>query len=285
MIIDAHQHFWDPGAGGYQWLVDQPSEILRPFGFDDLAPHLARQGIDGTVLVQADDSDADTDAMFGIAEQHREVWGVVAYVPLDRPETAAHRLAELQQRNRFVGIRNLIHDRPDPDWLLRSDVAAGLRLLERAGVSFDLVTNRLRHLEHVSYLSERFPDLRLVIDHLGKPPVGTDELEGWSTLIRRAAANPLAHAKVSGLYPAAGDWREHGPDDLRPWIDVALDAFGPQRLMIGSDWPVDVLAGGYDTVWGNLVAVLSEYGDEVSRAVLGETAADCYRLASPVGGE
>lgn len=276
--IDAHQHFWDPSRGGYRWLTANPAEINRRFGFEDLAPHLAAHHVDGTVLVQADDTGADTDAMFDVAAAHPEIRGVVAYVPLHLPELAAERLAGLQQRERFSGVRNLIHDRPDPDWLLRADVAEGLGLLERAGVSFDLVTNQLRHLEHVDHLSERFPDLRLVVDHLGKPPVKTADVEPWATLLRRAAANPLAYAKVSGLYPAVGDWRDHQPADLRPWIDVALDAFGPQRLMIGSDWPVNVLAGGYDVVWPNLVQVLDDYGPDVREAVLGRTAAECYRL-------
>lgn len=276
--VDAHQHFWDPSGGGYRWLAANPLEIRRRFGYDDLAPHVATQGVNGTVLVQADDTDADTDAMFEVAAEHPEILGVVAYVPLEQPEVAAERLAVLQHRDRFVGIRNLIHDQPDPDWLLRPDVAEGLRLLEQAGVSFDLVTNQLRHLEHVEYLSQRFPDLRLVIDHLGKPPVKTDEVQPWAGLIRRAAANPRAYAKVSGLYPAVGDWRDHRPADLRPWIDVALEAFGPQRLMIGSDWPVNVLAGDYDVVWPNLLEVLNGYGTDVREVILGQTATRYYGL-------
>ena len=277
--IDAHQHFWDPSRGGYRWLAANPDEINRRFDFDDLAPHLESRGVHGTVLVQADDTDADTDAMFEVAATHPEIRGVVAYVPLERPEVAAERLTALQPRERFVGVRNLIHDQPDPDWLLRPDVAEGLRLLEQAGVSFDLVTSRLRHLEHVTYLSERFPDLRLVVDHLGKPPVKTEQLQPWATLIRQAAANPLAYAKVSGLYPARGDWRDHRPDDLRPWIDVAVDAFGPGRLMIGSDWPVNELAGGYDVVWPNLEQVLDSYGADVRDPILGQNAIDYYGLS------
>ncbi|HYP46479.1 MAG TPA: amidohydrolase family protein [Propionibacteriaceae bacterium] len=279
VVIDAHQHFWDPSSGGYPWLAAQPAEIQRPYGFADLASHLASQAVDGTVLVQADDTDADTDAMFEVAAAHVEVLGVVAYVPLEHPDRAAERLAELQHRPGFVGIRNLIHDQADPDWLLRPDVAEGLQLLEQEAVPFELVTNQLRHLEHVGYLSERFPRLRLVVDHLGKPPVKTANREPWSSLIRRAASNPLVHAKISGLYPAVGPWRDHRSADLRPWIDVALEAFGPQRLMAGSDWPVCVLAGGYDAVWSNLRQVLVGYGEEVSTPILGQTAHDYYGLA------
>lgn len=278
-IVDAHQHFWDPMAVDYPWLADQPAQIRRTFEFDDVVDSFARQSIDGTVLVQAADNDADTDAMFEIAARHPEIVGIVGYVPLERPATAADRLAELQRRPGFVGVRNLIHDQPDPDWLLRDDVGEGLRLLERAQVPFDLVAVLPRHLEHVVYLSERFPALDIVVDHLAKPPVKTTDQEPWCALIRRAAANPRVHAKVSGLYPAQGDWSEHGPDDLRPWIDIALDAFGPERLMLGSDWPVSVLAGGFDTVWSRLVQVVTGYGPEVADQLLGRSAVACYGLA------
>lgn len=278
-VVDAHQHFWDLEAGDYAWLADESPRIRRTFGFDDVAASLARQSIDGTVLVQAADHDADTDAMFEMAAAHREIVGVVGYVPLERPDAAAERLTELLRRPRFVGIRNLIHDQPDPDWLLRDDVAEGLGLLEQARVPFDLVAVLPRHLEHVGYLSERFPDLDIVLDHLAKPPVKTADQEPWSTLIRRAATNPRVHAKVSGLYPAVGDWSEHRPDDLRPWVDIALDAFGPERLMLGSDWPVSVLAGGFDTVWSRLVEVVTGYGSDVAAQLLGRTAVAFYGLA------
>lgn len=278
-VVDAHQHFWDLATGDYSWLADEPSLIRRTFGFDDVAASRDRQSIDGTVLVQAADHDEDTDAMFEMAAAHPEIVGIVGYVPLERPDVAAVRLAQLQRRPGFVGIRNLIHDQPDPDWLLRDDVAEGLQLLEEARVPFDLVAVLPRHLEHVGYLSERFPALDIVVDHLAKPPVKTTDREPWSTLIRRAAANPRVHAKVSGLCPATGDWFEHGADDLRPWIDVALEAFGPERLMLGSDWPVSVLAGGFDTVWSRLVQVVSGYGPEVEAQLLGRTAVTFYGLA------
>lgn len=280
-VIDAHQHFWDPTEGEYPWLTPDSPEIYRRFDFEDVAPSLARQSIDGTVLVQAADNDADTEFMFDIAAAHEQIVGVVGYVPLERPDRSVDRLAELQGRDTFVGIRNLIHDQPDPDWLLRADVAEGLRLLEQARVPFDLVAVLPRHLEHVDYLSEQFPGLDIVIDHLAKPPVNTQNTEPWTTLIRRAATNPRVHAKVSGLYPAVGDGRSAQPTDLRPWVDVALDAFGPERLMIGSDWPISVLAGGYDAVWSNLVAVIQGYGADVADQVLGRTAVRFYGLVDP----
>jgi L-fuconolactonase len=277
-VVDAHQHFWDPETGDYAWLANRPAQIRRKFDFEDVADSLARQSIDGTVLVQAADNDGDTDAMFEVAARHPQIVGIVGYVPLERPDVAAARLEELQSRGGLVGVRNLIHDQPDPDWLLRDDVAEGLRLLERAGLPLDVPAELPRHLEHVGYLSERFPALDVVVDHLAKPPVKSTQAEPWTTLIRRAAANPRVYAKVSGLYPAAGDWSDHGTEDLRPWVDTALEAFGPERLMLGSDWPVSVLAGGFDTVWGRLVELVTGYGPEVAAQLLGRTAVACYRL-------
>ena len=278
-VVDAHQHFWDPETGDYAWLANHPARIRRRFDFEDVAASLARQSIDGTVLVQAADNDGDTDAMFQVAARHPEIVGIVGYVPLELPEVAAVRLQELQSRPGFVGVRNLIHDQPDPDWLLRDDVAEGLALLEQARLPLDVPAELPRHLEHVSYLSERFPELDVVIDHLAKPPIKTAETEPWTTLLRRAAAHPRVYAKVSGLYPASGDWSAHGTEDLRPWIDTALEAFGPERLMLGSDWPVSVLAGGFDAVWERLVAVVTGYGPEVAAQLLGRTAVACCRLS------
>ncbi|WP_020579352.1 amidohydrolase family protein [Actinopolymorpha alba] len=281
-VIDAHQHFWDPSTGGYPWLAREPESIQRAFDYADLAPHLAAYGIDGTVLVQSADSDEDTDAMFAQAAAHPEILGVVGYVPLEQPARAERRLQELLGRERFVGIRNLIHDQPDPDWLLRADVAEGLALLEAHQVPFDLVAVLPRHLEHVAYLSEQFPNLTVVIDHLAKPPIGTPRSEPWTSLLRDAADNPRVVAKVSGLYAATGDPAAFTADDLAPWIASALEFFGPSRLMVGSDWPVAVVAGGYDRVMGAVIEVVTAYGPEVAGPLLGGTAIATYGLTLSV---
>jgi L-fuconolactonase len=277
MIVDAHQHVWDLARSSYAWLGPQVPQWNRTFTFDELLPHLRRNGVDATVLVQSDDQDADTDLMLEVADQHPEVAAIVAYVPLDRPERAAERLAELRQDSRVVGVRNLIHDLPDPDWILRPDVDEGLGLLEDAGVTFDYVAVLPRHLEHVPTLSERHPRLRLVIDHLAKPPIGASGAEPWWSLIAVAAENPLVHAKVSGLYPgtAPDSWT---PDSIRPFVDRALDLFGPSRLMYGGDWPICVAAGGYDRVFEGLARVLSVLSAADRERVWAGTAREFYRI-------
>ncbi|NIK59025.1 amidohydrolase family protein [Kribbella shirazensis] len=273
MIIDAHQHVWDLDRSPYQWLGPHVPQWNRTFTFEELRPHLVRNGVDATVLVQSDDHDGDTDLMLEVASQHPEVAAIVAYVPLDRPDRAAERLAELRKDPRVVGIRNLIHDLPDPDWILRPEVDEGLSVLEQADVTFDYVAVLPRHLEHVPTLSERHPDLRIVIDHLAKPPIGEADREPWWTLIATAAENPLVHAKISGLYPGTGTW-----ESVRPFVDRAVEVFTPSRLMYGGDWPISTSEGGYDRVFTGLSDALSSLSDADREEIYSGTARRFYRI-------
>lgn len=277
LVIDAHQHVWDLTRAPYDWLGPEFSPIDQTMTQEQVLPELREVGVDAVVLVQAADASGDTEHMLEVAERHREVVGVVAFVPLDRPEEAAEQLDRLVQNPVVVGVRNLIHERPDPDFLLRPEVAESLDLVAGAGLCFDVVSALPRHLELVPLLSERHPELRLVIDHLSRPPIGAATFEPWWTLIGRAAANPAVYAKVSGLYPDA-DRRAWSTELVRPFVDRALDVFGPRRLMYGGDWPISVLAGGYQRVWSGLWPLLATL-DEADRAeVLGHTARRVYSL-------
>ena len=280
-IIDTHQHLWDPSTGWYEWLAREPELLRRRFEFEDARPGLDELGVSGTVLVQAADCDEDTDAMLAQAHRNPRVLGVVGYVALEDPPRMADRLAALRVNPSIVGIRNLIHDQPDPDWLLRPDVAEGLSLLEASGLPFDLVAVLPRHLEHVDYLADRFPALTVVIDHLGKPPVGTEQREPWNALMRRAAAHPSVVAKISGLYNQGGPLRPT-TEQLRPWIEQAIELFGPDRLMVGSDWPMSEAVGGYAQVTGSLLQVVGSLGDShLTNAIFHTTATRVYRLPEP----
>ncbi|MEP7089032.1 MAG: amidohydrolase family protein [Nocardioidaceae bacterium] len=276
-VIDAHQHVWDLTRASYPWLGPHLAEVNRTFGLEDLRPHLRRAGVDRTVLVQSADNAEDTAHMLEVAAGHPEVAAVVAWVPLDRPDEAATRLDALRRNPYVVGVRALIHDMADPDWVLRPEVDAGLGVLEEAGVTFDYVAVLPRHLEHVPTLSERHPDLRIVIDHLAKPPIGGAEVEPWWSLIAQAAANPLVHAKVSGLYPT-DDPQSWTVDAVRPFVERAVEVFGARRLMYGGDWPISVMAGGYDRVWDGLSQVLADLDDTDRARVLGDTAAEFYAI-------
>ncbi len=277
MIIDSHQHVWDLTRSPYPWLGPDVPEYNRTFTFDEVQPQLRAQGVDATVLVQSDDHDGDTDLMIEVADRHPEVVGIVVYVPLDQPDLAAERLESLRGDDRVVGVRNLIHNIPDPDWILRPDVAEGLGLLERLGLTYDHVSVLPRHLEHVTTLSERHPDLRIVIDHLSKPPIGEAEREPWWSLIERAAENPKVFGKVSGLYPGAGPdgWTVAG---IQPFVDRAVEVFGPSRLMYGGDWPISIAAGGYERVFAGLQDALAGLSSDEREEIYAGSARRFYRL-------
>lgn len=277
-VVDAHQHLWDLERVAYPWLTADAGPIFRTFEETELEPQLAAAGVDRTVIVQAADSVADTDAMFEAADRWPRIAGIVGWVPLLEPERAAADLDRRRADPRFAGVRHLIHDDPDPDWVLRPPVLESLGLLAARSLTFDLVAVLPRHLEHASTLAERYPALRIVIDHLAKPPILTRGWEPWATLLRRAAEHPNVYGKVSGLNTAA-DPVSWSASDLRPYVDHALECFGPERLMYGGDWPVATLAGDYAKVWRETAAVLSGLGPADRDRVLGGTAVDFYRLA------
>ncbi|QHC67761.1 amidohydrolase family protein [Rathayibacter sp. VKM Ac-2759] len=278
VVIDSHQHVWDRTRARYDWLGPDLPEIDRSIFFDELRPQLRAAGVDATVLVQSADEAADTDEMLRVAAANPEIAGVVVHVPLERPQEAHDRLVELRRDAHVVGVRNLIHDRPDPDWILRPDVDEGLGVLEAAGVPFDYVAVLPRHLEHLPVLAERHPELSIVIDHLSKPPIGLSSDEPWRSLIARAAENPRVFAKVSGLYSATPDAASWTTEQLVPVVEHALASFGAERLMYGGDWPVSLTAGGYARIWAALHEATAGWSEAESARLWGGTAQEFYRL-------
>ena len=256
--------------------------LLRPSAVRSSRATLSRQlraaGIQFTVAVQAAGGDAENDSLLAAATSHPWIAGIVGWVPLDRPDVAARMLDDLGTQSRLVGIRHLINVEPDPDWILQATVLEGLRLLERRGLAFDYVGILPRHLAHVPVLAERLPGLRIVIDHLAKPPITTGSFEPWASQLAAAAAAPNVYAKLSGL--DAGDADRWSAADLVRWADHALRCFGPERLMFGSDWPVCLLRGGYAKVWRETQKLLSGMSDDERAQVLGGAAITAYRLTS-----
>jgi L-fuconolactonase len=277
-IIDAHQHIWDPSRARYDWLGPEMAPIDRAIGFDEVVPLLAAAGVDRTVLVQSADNLDDTALMVEAAASYSQVAGIVAYAPLERPDDAAPVIAAYAADPLIVGVRVLIHTIPDPDWLLRPEVDESLGLLEAAGLTFDVVAVLPRHLELVPILAQRHPGLKMVIDHLSKPPIGLADREPWWSLIAEAASGPLVHAKVSGLYSATADMAAWTPESVRPFVDRALELFGPTRLMYAGDWPISILAGGYQRVWEGLAGVFADLPSADREHILGRTAAKFYSL-------
>jgi L-fuconolactonase len=277
VIIDAHQHFWNLERGSYPWLTQAYGPIFKTFDETDLEPELRACGVTGTVLVQSMDDYDDTDAMLMIARRWPYVVGIVGWVPLTRPEEAARAIERFTSDQRFVGIRHLIHDDPDPDWLLRDDVQEGLSLLQEKDLTFDVVAVLPRHLEHVPVLAQRFPRLKLVVDHMAKPPIKEGGWAPWADLMKRASELPNVYTKLSGLATAA-DWETWDAGDLRKYVDHVIEAFGPNRIMFGSDWPVSILAGGYQRVWAATQSLLEDLTSDQRAMVMGGTAIEFYGL-------
>ncbi len=281
MIIDAHLHVWNPTRAPYPWLTDALHPIDRTLLLDDIAGALDSAGADRVVLVQAADNAADTEVMRAEAAKHpARVAGIVAWLPLDDPAAVEAALPDFAADPLIVGIRNLIHDR-EPGWLAGEQQDASLTLLEEAGLTLDFVTASPDALAEIPSLLERHPELRIVIDHLGKPPIGgtPEQRTTWRRLLTTAAANPLVHAKLSGLYPAVGDMRTWSVDDVRPFVDDAAEIFGAARLLYGSDWPIADLAGGHRRVHEALLEILGGWSPAERAAVLSASATSFYGLA------
>lgn len=278
MIVDAHQHFWDPTRATYPWLTDDLAAVRRPFVPADLAPSLAATGVDTTVLVQTRASLEDTLESLATAAVTPFIGGVVGWADLTDPgigDTIAG-LRTGPGGGRLVGIRHQVHDEPDPDWLLRDNVGRGIRAVGDAGLVYDLLV-RTRELPAALELARRRPETRFVIDHLAKPPIRDGIMEPWANRIRPFGALENVACKVSGMVTEA-DWEAWETPDLAPYVDHVLEVFGPSRLLFGSDWPICLLAAPYDRVFGAARETLGSLGDAEIAAVFGGTATEIYRL-------
>jgi L-fuconolactonase len=274
--IDSHIHLWDAEHTPQPWMTDEHAAIARPFGPADITPLLERHQVDAVIVVQGACLDTDTDYLFAEAERSDWIAAVTAWVCLDQPARAAERLVELQARPKLRGVRHLTHNEPD-HWLITAPVLESVAMLEERDLILEVPVVFPRHFDDVSLLAERFPHLRIVIDHLGKPPLGSPEMARWATDLRVASEHPNVFAKVSGLNTALAraDW---GIADLQPSIEIALDCFGPERLMCGSDWPYALLNGDYDRVWGLMSSLLTAAAPAASDLLLGGNAQRLYRL-------
>jgi L-fuconolactonase len=258
-----HQHFWRLDRGDYGWLTPAQGAIHRDFGPTDLAPLLARHGIDATILVQAAPTVAETRFLLDLAEETPFVAGVVGWAPFAAPD-AVECIGRLAVEAKLVGLRPMVQDEVDDDWLLRP----ALRPAFDAMIAHDLVFDALvlpRHLSRLLRVLERHPDLRVVVDHGAKPRIRDGALAPWAAAMAEVAAHPQVACKLSGLVTEAP--AEAGSETLRPYIETLLELFGPARLVWGSDWPVVELAGGYDR-WHDLARDALSGLDAAGRAAV-----------------
>jgi len=278
LVIDAHQHFWQQGRApfDYDWLESPGNEaICRNFLPADLKPHLQQAGIDRTILVQTQHHLEENQWALELAEQWDFIAGVVGWVDLASPECEDQLLRFLGDP-RFVGIRHITQDEPDEDFIVTEAILAGLRVLEKHQCPFDLLFY-VQHLKHAATLGRLLPGLPMVVNHLAKPRIREQLTGDWVGELQEAAAMPNIFCKLSGMITEA-DWKTWKPADLKPYVETAIEAFGPDRCMFGSDWPVCELAGSYQQVHDALRDILGPISEDEQRQLFGATAARFYGL-------
>ena len=271
--IDAHQHLWQIARGDYGWLTPALGPIHRDFTPDDLAPLLARHGIDRTILVQAAPTEAETRFLLDTAARTPLIAGVVGWVDFESASVWDD-IDRLADNDKLVGLRPMIQDIPDDDWMLRPGLTPAFEALSAYGLTFDALTFP-RHLRNLETLIKRHPEMRVVIDHASKPQIRDGAYAEWAANMRLLAETTNAWCKLSGLVTeAAEDWTI---EELRPYTDRLLETFGPERLIWGSDWPVCMLAASYEQ-WHETALELVG-GDEAARAaIFGGNAKKAYCL-------
>jgi L-fuconolactonase len=271
-IVDAHLHTWDLDASDYAWLGPQHGLLHRTFPPAEAGRVLAAAGVDSAVLVQAEDSLADSRYLLAVAREHSWVHGVVGWVELDAPHDAERQLDELAAPE-LCGIRHLVHDDPRSDFLDLEPVRRSLALVAGRGLPFDVPDAWPRHLDAVARLAADLPELTVVVDHLAKPPRGGADLEMWEASLRMVAERPNTVAKVSGLHMPGQPLTAKA---LRPVLHVALEAFGAERLMYGGDWPMTVPHGGYAVAFAVTQELVGELSPHEQTALWNGTAKRTY---------
>ena len=274
MKIDAHQHFWSLARGDYGWLTPDLAPIYRDFLPEDLSPLLEKTGIEGTVLVQAAPTVAETDFMLALAAKHSAIKGVVGWVDFEAPDAAAQ-IAARASNPALVGLRPMIQDIADPDWMLKDGLTPAFEALTAHNLTFDALTLP-QHLKNLYQLLTCHPEMRVVIDHASKPLIRDGLIDGWAEDMTALARDTSAFCKLSGMVTEANsDW---STDTLRPYVEHLLGTFGPDRLIWGSDWPVCTLASTYERWITTTTELLDGLSASEQKAIWGGNATRAYNL-------
>jgi L-fuconolactonase len=277
MHIDAHQHFWIYNPVEYDWIDDSMAALRRDFLPQDLKPELEANDVHGSIAVQTRQTLEETRWLLELAERSPSILGVVGWADLRSPDIRSQ-LKALTQKPKLVGIRHIVQSEPDDRFLLQPDFLRGVSALEEFDLAYDILIYT-RHLPAAAEFVKLFPRQRFVLDHLAKPPIKSGNIDVWANGIRRLADFPNLCCKLSGLVTEA-DWELWEPGQIIPFLDVAFESFGPNRLMIGSDWPVCLVAASYTRTIEVVKAYLLGLKPEHREAVLGETADRFWRLTS-----
>lgn len=277
MHIDSHQHFWIYNPVEYDWIDDSMAALRRDFLPQDLAPELEKNDVRGSIAVQARQTLEETRWLLGLAERSPSILGVVGWADLRSPDIRSQ-LKALTQNPKLVGIRHIVQSEPDDRFLLQPDFLRGVSTLEEFGLAYDILIYT-KHLAAAAEFVQHFPRQRFVLDHMAKPPIKSGNIDEWANGIKRLAEFPNLCCKLSGLVTEA-DWGSWEPEQIIPFLDVAFESFGPNRLMIGSDWPVCLVAASYTQTIDVVTTYLLGQKPEHREAVLGGTADRFWRLTS-----
>ena len=278
MIVDAHHHLWDRTMSQFDhsWQEsDEHKPICKSFLPADLEPHLKAKGIEKTVFVQTQHDVEENDWVLGLCEKFDWLAGVVGWLDLASDQCEAQ-IEKYKAMDKFLGVRHITQAEADDDFIVSDPILKGLSLLEKHDVAFDMLFF-VKHLKHGATVAKKFPGLRLVIDHLAKPVIKNADMDGWKDHFIAAAKCPNVYCKLSGMVTEA-DWENWKPADLKPYVELALEHFGPERCMFGSDWPVCELAATYEEVFDALVECIGGLSEDEKSHVLGQTAIEFYRL-------
>jgi len=278
MRIDAHQHFWRYNADEFGWIDDSMSSLRRDFGPDDLKPELERAGFQGSIVVQARQSLEETRWLLELAGASPLILGVVGWVDLRSPDVRSQ-LQVFAGNPKLVDVRHVVQSEPDERFLLHSEFLRVITVLEEFDLTYDILIYP-RHLPVAAEFVRHFPRQRFVLDHLAKPLIKRASIRPWEAGMRKLAKFPNVYCKLSGMVTEA-DWQNWKPEHLTPYLDIAVDCFGPDRVMIGSDWPVCTVAASYKHTMNVVLDYFRKYPSDIQDAVLGGNAHRFWKLKLP----
>jgi L-fuconolactonase len=276
MKIDSHQHFWRYNPAEYGWINDRMPVLKKNFLPEDLRQELVNAGFSGSVAVQARQNEEETRWLLKLAEENDFIKGIVGWVDLRSPGVLRKQLDEFSKYGKFAGVRHVIHDEPDDQFMLHEDFLGGLTLLKEYDLTYDFLLFP-KHLKNAAKVAGLFPGQKFVLDHISKPLIRDRIFDPWKEDIINLAQHKNVWCKLSGMVTEA-EWTGWQPEDFYPYLDVVFDAFGPDRLMTGSDWPVCLVAGSYKDVTGIVESYISDKNKEYGEKILGTNCSVFYNL-------